>query len=234
MDEMTAGEIEGIKKFRKLLREYDTILVGDVGLQEAYKVFLSGCNIRPPIGTKGQKQRWKILIEEEAQLAKSDVCPDKGKLRELKDGIRDVLEDFDQFSPCLHRALLKLYCPTCQGTGNSPDREKIREILHPYCSFHSKPICPIEGNQACIICEKMTNQILALIDKEARWWKAEGYILGVKDADAEGDKEAIEKAERERIIVWMDEPCPHTGRLEEEQMRKSDCPKCWQSLQGGG
>ena len=40
----------------------------------------------------------------------------------------------------------------------------------------------------------------------------------------------IEKAERDRIIAWMNEPCPHTGGLEEQQMYKSDCPKCWQAL----
>lgn len=32
------------------------------------------------------------------------------------------------------------------------------------------------------------------------------------------------------IINWMDEPCPHTGGLEEQQMYKSSCPKCWQEL----
>jgi len=42
--------------------------------------------------------------------------------------------------------------------------------------------------------------------------------------------EQAKRGERERIIFWLDEPCPHTGGLEEQQMTKMDCPKCWQAL----
>ncbi len=38
------------------------------------------------------------------------------------------------------------------------------------------------------------------------------------------------KAERERIIGWMGERCPHSGGLEEQKVYKSDCPQCWQAL----
>ena len=44
------------------------------------------------------------------------------------------------------------------------------------------------------------------------------------------DEEGIRKAERERIINWMNEVCPHTGGLEEQHIYKQDCPKCWVAL----
>ena len=35
---------------------------------------------------------------------------------------------------------------------------------------------------------------------------------------------------KRQMVAWMGSPCPHTGGLEEQQMYKSDCPKCWQAL----
>ncbi len=36
------------------------------------------------------------------------------------------------------------------------------------------------------------------------------------------------KAGRREVVGWLDKPCPHTGGLEEQQMRAVDCPKCWE------
>ena len=79
------------------------------------------------------------------------------------------------------------------------------------------------------------DQILALIDPEAireevEKAKADIANLNKKLDDREADLINARKQERERIINWMSEPCPHTGGLEEQQMYKSDCPKCWQAL----
>jgi hypothetical protein len=41
----------------------------------------------------------------------------------------------------------------------------------------------------------------------------------------------IRQAQLRKVVVELvDGKCPHTGGLEEEQMHKIDCPKCWQSL----
>ncbi len=67
----------------------------------------------------------------------------------------------------------------------NPDREKIRTITHAGCTYHTEPICPINGNHACIYCEQMTDQIVALFPDE----EDELRVVGL-----------IRKQERERIL----------------------------------
>lgn len=42
----------------------------------------------------------------------------------------------------------------------------------------------------------------------------------------EGKREGA-REERERIIEWGDEPCPHFPTI---KMKKHTCPECWQAL----
>ena len=39
-----------------------------------------------------------------------------------------------------------------------------------------------------------------------------------------------DKAIRE-VVGWIDKTCPHTGGLEEQQMRAMDCPRCWEDAE---
>ena len=43
-----------IRQLRKLLREYDAVLVGRAGIEQAYKGFLNEWNIKPLLPTKAQ------------------------------------------------------------------------------------------------------------------------------------------------------------------------------------
>lgn len=44
-------------------------------------------------------------------------------------------------------------------------------------------------------------------------------------------KQAVEQ-ERERIMLWADEVCPHSDFNDPNLQRKADCYKCWQALKG--
>ena len=66
-------------------------------------------------------------------------------------------------------------------------------------------------------------------EHEVRNWQGECFAEGCKAQDPISQAVGAEK-ERERIMNWMGEPCLHTGGLDEQQMYKSDCPKCWQGL----
>ncbi len=55
-------------------------------------------------------------------------------------------------------------------------REKIRTATHAGCTYHSEPICPMEGNHSCMYCEKMTDQILNIRVKDCELCEGDGWV----------------------------------------------------------
>ena len=83
-----------------------------------------------------------------------------------------------------------------------------------------------------LLTEKEIGKLVVKGDKAG----IEGYdawmklLLEAQDAKTASIKNAEGQARIKGIMNWWHEPCPHTGGIEEEQMYKAACPKCWQAL----
>ena len=113
-------------------------------------------------------------------------------------------KEYDTYSQdrrCPHIKLSKVDRPD-----SSELREKIRGITHTGCTYHEKPICPIEGNHACLHCENMTDLIIALLDPDQirkqereRIHKNTKYFLMSRYVVCSGDKYRLNQDDHKRL-----------------------------------
>jgi len=136
-------------------------------------------------------------------------------------------------------------CPTCKGTGKysetgrgSDGFEKCPECggdgmvdsPHPYIKGSYRKLCPI--------CDGTGKKQDPGLREKIEWFEREGkflpeyrkvtlseYILALI-----GD---VRKQERERIMEWSLELCPHSWGKYPNSGSKKGCQRCWEALKEG-
>lgn len=177
-----------------------------------------------------EKMREEIA---KAQLEKADsldsVCPEcEGE------GVIPVDTPFSSSLPSAD-------CPTCQGKVpklDRPDKKKIAILMRDIpCSKFRCNFWDVQGHYCFLGAEDtdincpMANAIIALFPdieeaKQEVWTRyRSGHLTALSIAVEEAKRE-----ERERIIAWGNETCPHDLFGEGTQCFKHACDECWQAL----